>query len=371
MKVAVLGPVLGHTSYSFVCGDYVTGLLERGHEVRVCPLSTPQDEEYKDPELVEIVSLCASPEDYEDVEAWADARVAFTVPHTASAIQEHTGLDCSKWALHTVWETTRLPDEYDEALNEWGAVLTTTEFCANIYREHGHDVGPLVPQGIDPDFWSPVGRRENPTDKTLFVTVADVTARKGLEYLWEAYGRAFTGRDDVELAMKLWSSRDALADEDIKRMCNFVADYYDVHVSVTTRTLSDEHLRQFMAAGDAFVLPTRGEGWCRPAFEALAVGTMPIVTGWGAHAETLPSDYWRSIDYELGPVDEPFASYAPPQEWATPDKENLIEHLEHVHENTKHVNRKARVGSAKVRNTWTLDHAAERMEHALRSCYEL
>ena len=36
--------------------------------------------------------------------------------------------------------------------------------------------------------------------------------------------------------------------------------------------LSAEELRGLYAAGDAFVLPSRGEGWGRPHVEAMAMG---------------------------------------------------------------------------------------------------
>ena len=40
-------------------------------------------------------------------------------------------------------------------------------------------------------------------------------------------------------------------------------------VEVVQRELSREELRWLYAASDAFVLPTRGEGWCLPAMEAM------------------------------------------------------------------------------------------------------
>lgn len=41
---------------------------------------------------------------------------------------------------------------------------------------------------------------------------------------------------------------------------------------VITRHLSQQELRGLYAAADAFVLPSRGEGWGRPHVEAMAMG---------------------------------------------------------------------------------------------------
>jgi glycosyltransferase involved in cell wall biosynthesis len=43
---------------------------------------------------------------------------------------------------------------------------------------------------------------------------------------------------------------------------------------------ADADFPRFYKAGDALVLPTRGEGWGRPQVEAMAMGLPVISTNW-------------------------------------------------------------------------------------------
>jgi glycosyltransferase involved in cell wall biosynthesis len=45
-------------------------------------------------------------------------------------------------------------------------------------------------------------------------------------------------------------------------------------------TTADGDFPRFYKAGDAVVLPTRGEGWGRPQVEAMAMGLPVISTNW-------------------------------------------------------------------------------------------
>ena len=42
----------------------------------------------------------------------------------------------------------------------------------------------------------------------------------------------------------------------------------------------NQELPSLYAAADAFVLPSRGEGWGRPVMEAMAMGLPTIATNW-------------------------------------------------------------------------------------------
>lgn len=57
-----------------------------------------------------------------------------------------------------------------------------------------------------------------------------------------------------------------------------------VHVLATH--ISERDLPRLYKAADAFVLPSRGEGWGRPMVEAMSMGMPTVITDWGA-----PTDY--------------------------------------------------------------------------------
>lgn len=52
-------------------------------------------------------------------------------------------------------------------------------------------------------------------------------------------------------------------------------------------------------SADAFVLPTRGEAWCRPVMEAMLMELPVIVTKWGGHMEYVRPRNAYLLDYQL------------------------------------------------------------------------
>ena len=67
--------------------------------------------------------------------------------------------------------------------------------------------------------------------------------------------------------------------------------------------LSRSEYTELMCAGDAFVLATRAEGFCRPCAEAMAWGTPAIVTGWGGHRHFMTANNSVLLDFTLAPVE--------------------------------------------------------------------
>eukprot|EP00966_Prymnesium_polylepis_P326150 7382074-Prymnesium_polylepis.3 len=55
-------------------------------------------------------------------------------------------------------------------------------------------------------------------------------------------------------------------------------------------------------AADAFVLPSRGEGWGRPVVEAMAMGLPTIATNWSGTATFLHEAHAYPLPYELVPT---------------------------------------------------------------------
>src|SRR5581483_3058829 len=79
-------------------------------------------------------------------------------------------------------------------------------------------------------------------------------------------------------------------------------------------------------AVDAFVLPTRGEGWCRPLMEAMASGLPTIATAWSGLTAFHNERVGYPLKCEVVPVSEAgareiglYAGHC----WAEPDVAEL------------------------------------------------
>src|SRR5690606_27167664 len=97
--------------------------------------------------------------------------------------------------------------------------------------------------------------------------------------------------------------------------------------------LSDEELRQLYQQADAFVLPSRGEGWGRPYMEAMASGLPTIGTHWSGNTAFMNADNSFLIDCRMQPVPETGWREIPTyrgHRWAEPDVAHLKQLMQQV-----------------------------------------
>lgn len=131
------------------------------------------------------------------------------------------------------------------------------------------------------------------TRSYAFVSVFKWEWRKGWDVLLNAYWSEFTASDAVVLRLRTFKPHwegghpniiDWLKDAATQRGMTLEK---LAPVEIIQRELSREELRWLYAASDAFVLPTRGEGWCLPAMEAMAMSLPVILTNASGTTEYL------------------------------------------------------------------------------------
>ena len=66
-----------------------------------------------------------------------------------------------------------------------------------------------------------------------------------------------------------------------------------------SKQLPQHALPRLYRAADAFVLPSRGEGWGRPHVEAMSMGLPVIATNWSGPTAFLDEEVGYPLDYTL------------------------------------------------------------------------
>jgi glycosyltransferase involved in cell wall biosynthesis len=184
--------------------------------------------------------------------------------------------------------------------------------------------------------------------KYVFYTIGEVTRRKNLAGLLKAFHLEFSPDEPVCLLIKghvmgmsqSESSRhiQGMIDE-IKRGLRLYPDVTDYHNEILiSQWLDDTEMMRLHQTGDCFVLPSYGEAWGIPGFEAMALGKTVVLTNEGGPAEYI-EDSGLLVDGRYEPVFiKPEEVPAPDiwtggEKWCAPDIAHLQAQMRYAYEN--------------------------------------
>lgn len=265
----------------------------------------------------------------------------------------------------TMFETDRVNSEHVGRCNGMDFVWVPTEFHVNAFTRSGVD--PLkvkkIVQSVDLEFFDP--SRYKPLDlssigtlvlgsdltglnleeRFVFLSVFKWEHRKGWDVLLKSYLMEFSGVDNVALYLltnPYHSDKDFgnkiieyVESSDLEKPTNGWARVYVI----------DEHIAQvdlprLYKAADAFVLPSRGEGWGRPLVEAMAMSLPVIATNWSGPTEYLTDEnsYPLPVDRMTEVKEGPFKGHL----WAEPSVDKLQLLMRHAMSNPEEAEARGR-----------------------------
>lgn len=265
----------------------------------------------------------------------------------------------------TMLEVDRLPPTWVEQANLMDEVWVPTTWGAAMFKASGVRC-PLhvVPLGVDLACFAPGPPRERLAERTLFVSVFEWGPRKGWELLLRAYRAAFRPSDPVLLLLKLDNREPGR--NPLRELAAAMPAPAPPLGLLLNQALSVAQLAELYRGADCFVLPTRGEGWCMPALEAMACGTPAIVTDWSGPTAFMHEDWGYPLAVRgLVPAtaNEPLYRGA---RWAEPNVEHLVELLREVHRNRAAARAKGQRAALEARR-WSWDAAAAQIETRLQA----
>ncbi|XP_062198442.1 uncharacterized protein LOC133901180 [Phragmites australis] len=226
----------------------------------------------------------------------------------------------------TMFETDRVSPEHVRRCNQMDAVWVPTDFHVSTFVKSGVDRAKIVKvvQAVDVSFFDPAKHTELPLPigvsvmvpegsrlehgdskgkGSVFLSVFKWEQRKGWDVLLRAFLQEFSGADDVVLYLLINAYHsDTNFSAKIRRFVEESSIEEPVEGWAEIRII-DEHVPQsalprLYKAADAFVLPTRGEGWGRPVVEAMAMELPVIVTNWSGPTEYLTEDNGYPLDVD-------------------------------------------------------------------------
>ena len=250
----------------------------------------------------------------------------------------------------TMFETDRLPPDWVQGCNRLDYVWVPSAFNQTTFAQAGVDAAKLVvmPGCLDPVLFAQPGEPSalsevlRDSGRFLFLSVFDWTRHKGWDVLLRAFLEAFPNREDVLLVLKVWSTLGYTNAQITEQAGAYVRQTLghdltsDRRIRFVFDRLTRAQLTGLYRAANAFVLPSRGEGWGRPYLEAMACGLPTIGTNWSGNTAFMTHENSYLLDYALEAVPEEGGWREIPtyrgHRWAEPDGEGLVQFLRRVTE---------------------------------------
>ncbi len=269
----------------------------------------------------------------------------------------------------TMFETDRLPDGWAAECNAADEVWVPCQFNMDSFAKGGVDPDKLrkLHLGIEaapfinkqPTFDIPGRRAFN------FLSIFDWAYRKGWDVLLRAYFAAFTADDDVSLTLRVYPAikEQAPIKEQVR---NFMAQEgidpnRAAKIIFVDDFVSEKRMPALYQAADAFVMPSRGEGWGLPYMEAMAAGLPTIGTRWSGQLEFMNDSNSFLVDLEgLVPIfpeqTELSIFYQSDHLWAQPSACHLKELMRNVVKNQTAAREIGKIAQDEVARVWTTDY---------------
>ena len=252
----------------------------------------------------------------------------------------------------TMFETDRLSSEHVKRCNKMDEIWVPSAFNVETFAKSGVDPSKLVRigQSVDVLFFNPkkvrkalvlpsIGHVFGPKMSSsknayVFLSIFKWESRKGWDLLIQAYMEEFSAKDNVLLFIQTNAYHsEKTYDDEIRGYVKKMGLAEPLH-GWPSIYVSDEHVPQLALpslykAANAFVLPSRGEGWGRPHVEAMAMSLPIIATNWSGMTEYMneensyPLHVENLVEIEEGPFKGHF--------WAHPSVKHLRYLMRHVY----------------------------------------
>jgi glycosyltransferase involved in cell wall biosynthesis len=199
----------------------------------------------------------------------------------------------------SMYESTRIEKAWVSKANDLAdEIWVPSKFLIKAFVDSGVDATKVrwMPEPIDVDFYNPkITPPLDLPDKNgyNFLSVFKWEDRKGPDLLFKAYFEEFKKSDPVTLHVLtyIYGGYDPHSKKEIRYEINKIAkeNNFDMKnlpkVSIINKVVPTKDMPKLYKFADAFVLPTRAEGWGLPFMEAMTMELPTIGTAWGGQMD--------------------------------------------------------------------------------------
>lgn len=357
MKVCWKGFLGQNHSWALVAQNTCRELIRKGHQV----------------EMIATDGLAHFPSDLEpNLIGWVDGKMthrntigneydlslSYTAPHNWQHYLSRGKLKFGMWVSEYAGKNA-LPDGMAKCHLACDKLLTPSVFGKQVFVDSGvpESKVEIVPHGIDVKQIENAEPVKLDTDKVkLLLNLGQVHMRKGLDKTLEAFGKAFSKKDNVCLVIKVSDKQPMQAFELSFRdeLTKFKFKFPN-HAQIIVLNKFVENIFSIYKACDVYFHLTKAEGFGMPFLEALSCGLVNVAPRYGGQLDFVNDDNALLIDGKQVPCppkalywQHKLATY-----WFESNVDEAVEKLRYAVNNLTSLKDKVKSHSQLIRDTYS------------------
>lgn len=191
--------------------------------------------------------------------------------------------------IYTMFESDKIPDDWKDYLEAADEVWVPTQWCADVFAKAGVTAR-VMPLGYNDKVFKFIERKSPEEQKRpfTFLHYNAFNLRKGFTEVFKAFNQAFEKTDNVKMIFKSVLPHAPLPITP--------SEYPNIEIILGRST--EEELAELCGKADAFVFPSRGEGFGLTPLEAMATGLPTIVPNAHGISEYFNPDFMYEAEVE-------------------------------------------------------------------------
>lgn len=358
LKISWQGFLGTNHSWSIVGQNICRSLKKYGHEVH---MFSTNGLEYFPEDLRENLKVLDN--DY-------DMQLTYTAMKNFSHYLSHG--DKNRFAIWN-YETTVLPHGFAKNYKFTDKMLPSSNFSKKIFADAGvpNDAMVVVPHGVNTEKFRDIAPYQLKTKKSfkILANIAQPHIRKNIPGLLEAYGKAFTKKDDVCLILKVVNKKPTETfDVSFTEIFTTFKQKYKDHADVEILSNFIVDIESLYKACDAVVTMTHAECFWMPGLEGMAAGNLIIAPRYGGQLDYLNDDNSLLIEGSVVKADRRMQYWTQSSYAAVfnPDVDHAVEVLRHAKNNYSSLMEKFKPNIKNVVENHTWDCVANRILELVR-----
>ena len=357
MKIKIQGFLGTNHSWSVVQQNIARSMKNMGHDVH---LFSTNGYEHFPSDLRGLVRP--------QLDSNYDCQISYTAmvnfpTYLANGNKNRFGIWCYEWAGENI-----LPSGFAKHYKSCDYLCPPSEFSKRVFLESKipSDNIKVIPHGIDKNQYSQTSVIDLKTKKSfkILANIAQNHLRKNIPGLLEAYGQAFSKKDDVVLILKAKVKPAKQAFEISLQDClnNFYKKYPNhAEVKILSEFIPD--ISALYRSVDATFTLTHAEGFYFPGLESIASGKLAIAPNWGGQIDFLNHNNSLLISGKEVRAN-PRSMYWEAKKnaiWFEPDIKDAVNKLNYAYHNYQDLNKKIENDRENILNIYSWENISKQI----------